>query len=52
MSERHTLELHGLCKSFGGTVAIDDFNADWESIYGKTSIPELFRRVGIDPDAK
>ena len=27
MSERHTLELHGLCKSFGGTVAIDDFNA-------------------------
>ena len=32
--------------------AIDDFNADWESIYGKTSIPELFRRVGIDPDAK
>lgn len=32
--------------------AIDDFNADWENIYGKASIPELFRRAGINTDVE
>lgn len=31
MAETHVLEIHGLCKNFGGTVAIDDFNAQVES---------------------
>lgn len=31
MADTHVLEIHGLSKNFGGTVAIDDFNAQVRS---------------------